>query len=172
MEPYGSKHFKTLLLLQITAESFSKTSPKFSSQWNFENWNFNDFFLFSLTWNPIWLKISKKKKKKKAITPTNFSQKVWNLWWIPPPPLALTKLHLGYLNVWKLQFYRMFSSADVMVWGWWCPTVCGFLQPFCVWKFPVLTKGAYRKFEISNYFVLKDWKLTLWQIILCHMSFG
>ena len=27
--------------------------------WNFENWNFNDFFPFSLTWDPMGAKISK-----------------------------------------------------------------------------------------------------------------
>ena len=56
MGPYGSNNFKTLLLLQITAESF-ETFPKFSEQWSsqklhlaiwyFKNWNFNDFcFVF------------------------------------------------------------------------------------------------------------------------------
>ncbi len=69
MGPYGSKNFKTLLLLQITAESF-QTFPEFSSQWssqnyiwdfwNFENWNFNEFYLFSLTWDPMGVKISKR----------------------------------------------------------------------------------------------------------------
>ncbi len=33
MGPYGSKNFKTLLLLQITAKSF-ETCPEFSSQWS------------------------------------------------------------------------------------------------------------------------------------------
>ncbi len=33
MGPYGSKNFKTLLLLQIAAESF-QTFPEFSSQWS------------------------------------------------------------------------------------------------------------------------------------------
>ena len=51
MGPYGSKNFKTLLLLQIAAECF-QTSPEFYSQkyvwdfWNYKNWNFNDFFFF------------------------------------------------------------------------------------------------------------------------------
>ncbi len=47
---YGSENFKTLLLLQITAESF-QTFPEFwSSQnyiwnfWNLENWNFNELW--------------------------------------------------------------------------------------------------------------------------------
>ncbi len=33
MAPYGSENFKTLLLLQIAAESF-QTFPEFSSQWS------------------------------------------------------------------------------------------------------------------------------------------
>ena len=39
--PYGSKIFKTLLLLQIVAESF-QTVPEFSSQWSSQNyiWSF------------------------------------------------------------------------------------------------------------------------------------
>ncbi len=41
MGPYGSENFKTLLLLQIAAESF-QTFPEFSSQWFSQNyvWNF------------------------------------------------------------------------------------------------------------------------------------
>ena len=70
-DPMGVKmsHPLELLLLQITAKSF-QTSPEFSSQWssqnyvwdfwNFENWNFNDFFSFSLTWDPMGAKISKR----------------------------------------------------------------------------------------------------------------
>ncbi len=49
---------KTLLLLQITAESF-QTSPEFSSQRSSQNCLFlkkfeisNEFFAFSLTWGP------------------------------------------------------------------------------------------------------------------------
>ncbi len=51
MGPYGSKHFKTLLL-QIAANGF----PEFSSHWsshnyvwdflNFKNWNFKNFISF------------------------------------------------------------------------------------------------------------------------------
>ena len=68
-ETYGSKNFKTLCLLQIAAESF-QTVPEFSSQWssqnyvwdfwNFENWEFNECFSFSLTWDPMGVKISKR----------------------------------------------------------------------------------------------------------------
>ena len=38
---YGSENFKTLLLLQIVAESF-ETFPEFSSQWSSQNrvWDF------------------------------------------------------------------------------------------------------------------------------------
>ena len=36
MGRYGSENFKTLLLLQIAAESF-QTTPEFSSQWSSQN---------------------------------------------------------------------------------------------------------------------------------------
>ncbi len=41
MGPYGSQNFKTLLLLQIAAESF-QTFPEFSSEWSSQNyvWDF------------------------------------------------------------------------------------------------------------------------------------
>ncbi len=41
MGPYGRENFKTLLLLQIAAESF-QTLPEFSSQWSSQNyvWDF------------------------------------------------------------------------------------------------------------------------------------
>ncbi len=44
MEPNGSKNFKTLLLLQITAKSF-QTCPEFSYQWSSENYVRDVFFL-------------------------------------------------------------------------------------------------------------------------------
>ncbi len=45
MGPYGSENFKTLLLLQIAAESF-QTLPEFSSQWSSKNyfWDFLNFY--------------------------------------------------------------------------------------------------------------------------------
>ncbi len=41
MGPYGRENFKTLLLLQMAAESF-QTFPTFSSQWSSQNyiWDF------------------------------------------------------------------------------------------------------------------------------------
>ncbi len=68
-DPMGVKISKrySSYKLQITAKSF-QTSPEFSSQWfsqnyvwdfwNSENWNFNDFFFVSLTWDPMGAKIS------------------------------------------------------------------------------------------------------------------
>ena len=74
MGPYGSQDFKTLLLLQIAAESF-QTFSEFSSQWstqnyvwdfwNFENWNFNDSF--SLTWETKGAKTSKRYSSLKSV---------------------------------------------------------------------------------------------------------
>ncbi len=79
------KIFKTLLLLQIAAKSF-QTFPEISSQWssqncvwdfwNFENWNFNEFYSFSLTWDPLGVKISKryyKSQRKYVQTSPEFS---------------------------------------------------------------------------------------------------
>ena len=66
---HGSKNIKTLLLLQIAAESF-QTSPESSSQWcslrycfvllKFWVYGFNAFSLFSLTWDPMEAKSSKR----------------------------------------------------------------------------------------------------------------
>ena len=71
----GSENFKTLLLLQIAADSF-QTFSKFSSQWSSQNygWDFwnceknNDFlndilmifFSFSLTGDPMGAKTSER----------------------------------------------------------------------------------------------------------------
>ncbi len=44
MGPYGSEHYKTILLLQIAAERF-QTSPDFYSQWSSQNY-FGDFWTF------------------------------------------------------------------------------------------------------------------------------
>ncbi len=42
MGPYESENFKTLLLLQIAAES-CQTFPEFSFQWSTQNWGFLSF---------------------------------------------------------------------------------------------------------------------------------
>ncbi len=66
MGPHGSENFNTLLLY-ITAESF-QTFPEIYPMvltklrlgfLNFENWNLNEFYSFSLTWDPMGVKISK-----------------------------------------------------------------------------------------------------------------
>ncbi len=67
MGPYGSQNCKTLLLPQIAPE-FCENSPEFLFHtkvtfldfWNFEILNFNDFFSFSLTWDPMGAKIAKR----------------------------------------------------------------------------------------------------------------
>ncbi len=68
MGPYGSENFKKLLFLQKQPKAFNlflhfllKGPHKiaFGIVWNFENWNFNYFFSFSLTWDPMRVKISK-----------------------------------------------------------------------------------------------------------------
>ncbi len=62
---YGSKNVKALLLLQITAESFKLFLSCLPNGLHkttfgiFENWKFNEFYSFSLTWDPMGLKISK-----------------------------------------------------------------------------------------------------------------
>ncbi len=75
MGPYGSPDLETLLL-QIGAESFqtfSEISSQWSTQnygfdfWNFENWNFlMILFSFSLTWDPMGVKISKRYSSYKS----------------------------------------------------------------------------------------------------------
>ena len=63
MGPYGRQDFKTVLLLQITAESFEAyndfpNGPHKNTFGIFENWNFNELYSFSLTWDPMGVKIS------------------------------------------------------------------------------------------------------------------
>ncbi len=66
--PYGSKNFKTLLLLQITFASFQTFSDFFLNGlqkravlyfWNFVFTIFRHFFSFSSTWDSIGTKTSK-----------------------------------------------------------------------------------------------------------------
>ena len=66
MAPYGSQNFKTLLLHQITFESFfwDFVSVVLTNVlgWIFETlsfWFFRNRFLFLLTWDPMEAKISK-----------------------------------------------------------------------------------------------------------------
>ncbi len=47
MEPYGSVHSKTYLLLQIAFELF-QTSPKFSSQWSSQKYYLGFFEMFNM----------------------------------------------------------------------------------------------------------------------------
>ena len=123
MRPCGSKNFKTLLLLQIVAKSF-QTFPEFSSQWssqnyiwdfwNFENWNFNEFYSFLLTWDPTCMGVNISKHYSYESQP-----KVWNLSWIFLP-MVLTKLRLGFWNFEFLIFNDFFSK----IWN----------LPWCVWR--------------------------------------
>ncbi len=117
MGPYGRQKFRTLLLLQIAAANFklflnflpnSPHKPTFGIfkfwiiYFNFEIWNFNEFYSFLLTWNPMCWKFQDS-------TPTNRSQKVWNLSWIFLP-MVHTKLHLGFVKFWVSDFYFIFEN--------------------------------------------------------------
>ena len=105
MGPYGRQNFQTLLL-QIIAESF-QTFPEFSSQWssqnrvwdfwNFEHWNFNEFYLFSLTLDPIGVKISKRYCSYKL------QPKVLKLV-LNFPPNGPHKIGWGFLKFWVSDF--------------------------------------------------------------------
>ena len=72
MGPYGRQDFQTLLLLQMAAESF-QTFPGFGSQWSFGIFEILKieilmfFFSFSLTWNPMEAKISKRYSSLKSV---------------------------------------------------------------------------------------------------------
>ncbi len=76
MGPYGSQNFKTLLLPQISFESF-QTLSEISSQWSYKSsvldfWNFEflifqEFCSFSLTWDPMGAKTSKRYSSLKSL---------------------------------------------------------------------------------------------------------
>ncbi len=143
-----------------------QTFPEFSSQWssqnyvwdfwNFENWNFNYFFFsFSLTWDPIGVKISKRCYYKSQ-------PKAFNLF-LNFVPNRSSQNYLGFLKFWKLKFNEfvalLASSRGNIVWGWFCPTVFVVLQPNFFSKFPEtgLTKVAYRSLKIQILFLKKKW---------------
>ncbi len=115
MGPYGGKNFKTILLLQIAADSF-QTFPEFSSQWssqntlgifwNFENWKFNEFYSFSLTWDAMGAKITKRFSSYKS--ETNVLKLVLNF-----SPNGPHKTTFGVFEIfffWVSDFYRFFFS--------------------------------------------------------------
>ncbi len=87
MRPYGRQNFKTLLLPQITFDSFQTflnfllSGPHKSSTvldfWNFELLIFHDLFSFSSTWDPMGAKTSKRYSSLKSIL--NFSNFSWIL---------------------------------------------------------------------------------------------
>ncbi len=109
MGPYGSKHFKTLLL-QIAATCF-QTSPEFSSQWSSRNclcdfWNLKIeiltiFFSFSLTWAPLGAKISKRYSCYKS--QPNFFKLVLNF-----PPNVPHKTMFGNFGIFSFRFLTFF----------------------------------------------------------------
>ena len=70
MAPYGSQNFKTLLPLQIAAESF-QTFSECSSQWSTTQWD-----QMWVKWDPMGVKISN------TTPPTNHSQNFSNFSWI------------------------------------------------------------------------------------------
>ena len=110
MGPYGSQNFKMLLLLQITAESF-QTFAEFSFQWssqnciwdfwNLENWHFTVFFSFSLTWDPMGVKISK------HYSPYKLQPKVFKLF-LNFLPIGPHKNTLGIFEILSLRFLMCF----------------------------------------------------------------
>ncbi len=111
---------------------------------------FKEYFSFSLTWDLIEQKISKRYSSYKSQpTAFNFS---WNFF-----PMVLTKMRLGFLKFWKLKFNEFIalvvSNRGYIVWGWWCPTVFVVFQPNFFSKCHVtgLTKVAYRKCKNSKF---------------------
>ena len=112
MGPHGSQSFKTLPL-QILTESF-QTPPQFSSQrssqnyiwdfWNFENWNLNDFFLFSLTWDPIGANNSKRHSFCK-LQPKRL--KLVLIF----PPIGPRKVTFVICKIWSFQFLAFFFES-------------------------------------------------------------
>ncbi len=76
MVTYGIENFKTLLLPQITFESFKLflkfllSCPHKSTVWdflNFELTNFHEFYSFSLTLGPMGAKTSKRYSSLKSL---------------------------------------------------------------------------------------------------------
>ncbi len=100
MGPYVSKNFKTLLLLQITAEifklllNFIPSGPHKTTFGIFEILKIEiliHLFSFSKTWDPMGV------KSQNAATPTIRIQMFSNLSCICLP-MVLTKIRLGFLE--------------------------------------------------------------------------
>ena len=83
-----------------------QTFPEFSSQWpsqncvwdfwNFDNGNFNEFYLFSLTWDPMGAKISKRYSSYKS------QPKVFKLFLNFPP----NGPHKNTLDIFEILSFR------------------------------------------------------------------
>ncbi len=116
---YGSQDFQTLLLLRIAAESFQNFS-EYSSQrasqkyvWNvcnFENWNFNQLYSFSLTWDPMGAKISKRYSSLKSVL--NHFKLFLNFLLSGPHKSAI-------LNFWNFEFpvFNDFFNFTIVPYG-------------------------------------------------------
>ena len=112
IEPNGSEHSKTRLLLEIITKIFQRL-PEFSSQWASEprleffklgKLNFNDCFSFSLTWNSLGMRISKPYICYKLLPKySNFS-------WIFLPTIHKTKLGIFEILVFNDFFLKISKS--------------------------------------------------------------
>ena len=70
--------------------------------WNFENWNFNNFFSYSLTWDLMEVKISKRYSSYKS--QLKFFKPFLNFFL-----MVLTKLRLGFWNFENYNFNEFYS---------------------------------------------------------------
>ena len=110
MGPYGS----VILLLQITAESF-QTFLVFFSQcssqkciwdfWNLENRYLNAFYSFSLTWDPMGVKNSKRYSYKSQ---PKLMKLVLNF-----PPNGPHKIAFGVFEILSFRFFSNLLSSQL-----------------------------------------------------------
>ncbi len=107
IRPYGNKNFKTLLLPQIALDLFLNFS-EFSSQWSskkkycfgflkFWVFDFSPFFSFSLTWDPMGGKTSRRYSSLK---------------WLLNP----FKLFSGFSSHWSSQKYCFWIFEVLSLW--------------------------------------------------------
>ncbi len=127
MGPYGRQNFKTLLLPQITFESFQtfSDSSQWSSQkycfgfWNFECLIFREFVSFSLTWDPMGGKTSKCYSSLKSfLNPFKLFSEFSSQWYSQKYCFGLLK----FLSFWFLTnflispLYPMGKPKTLFIW--------------------------------------------------------
>ncbi len=115
---YGRKKVKTLLFLQIAAESF-QTFSEFSSQWSSQNYGFEIlkveilmiFFSFFLTWGPY----GSQNIKTLLLPPITFESFQTFFFWIFFS-VVLTKVLFWTFEILSFRFLKNFLNSPLYLW--------------------------------------------------------